>query len=314
MKYNILTGVRATGYMHLGNYVGAIKPLIETAQQIPHSTPLLFIADYHALTDLKDPVLLYAYRRHIAAALLSMDVPNALVFMQSDIAELTELHWIFSSYISLGHIQRCHIYKASTEKNHMNLALFSYPVLMSADILGLEADMVTIGQDQAQHLEIACYIAKIMDLKTPTAKIQQVHNLVGTDGRKMSKSYSNTLPIFARPDEIYNTIMKIPTSSRGIDEPKDSSVCTIFALYSAISSLEQIQEFQVDYDQGISWKEAKEKLYQMVMKEFTGVRERYMYYESNPTLLNNKLAYSAQLIREHTRLMLKQVKQKMGII
>jgi tryptophanyl-tRNA synthetase len=195
----------------------------------------------------------------------------------------------------------------------MNLALFSYPVLMAADILGLEADVVTVGQDQAQHLEIARTLARNMDLKIPKAEIQNVSNLIGTDGRKMSKSYDNTLPIFDSPEGIYKIIMSIPTSSQGIHEPKDSGSCTIFALYSAIASEVQIAELQVCYDRGISWQEAKGRLYELVMQEFQEARERYTNYFDDTVLLDSKLAQDAQLIREQSRLLLKSVKQKIGI-
>ena len=137
MKYNILTGVRSTGYLHLGNYIGALAPLINLVDANPGSTPFLFIADYHSLTCLRDQDRHKEYRQHIALALYSLDLKGAKIFFQSDIPELMELYWIFSSYVNLGSLYRCHAYKASAEKSKINLALLGYPVLMAADILGL---------------------------------------------------------------------------------------------------------------------------------------------------------------------------------
>lgn len=313
MKRNILTGIRTTGYIQLGNYIGALEPYIRFMEENPSYRGYVLLADYHSISSVMDPRKLMDYRQHMAAAAMSF-CPSSKIFFQSDIPELHELAWILGSRTTIGELQRCHTYKASSMQCRMSLNLFSYPVLMAADVIGLNADVVSVGVDQAQHIEMACHLARKFKLKSPKALIASDKTLIGLDGRKMSKSYENTIPIFASENDIYKLVMKIPTTSQKIDEKKNSEDCTIFSLYSSIASNAEVKEMQDLYDQGIGWKLAKERLYIRFMRKFEIERANYSLYSKDLCEMDLSLKRQAQSVREEVKLLLEVIKKDLGLI
>lgn len=269
-KEIVLTGIKPTGKVHLGNYIGAIKPALQLAGA-GDCTALYFIADYHGLTFIQDRDEFRDLSYGIAATWLALGLdPERVVFYrQSDVPEIFELHWILSCLTSKGLMNRAHAYKAIHEQNiqlgvdadaGVNMGLFTYPVLMAADILLFQSDKVPVGKDQIQHVEIARDIAEGFNrvygdtFKLPDYRVDENTSVIpGLDGRKMSKSYNNTIPLFETPENLKKLISKIKTDSTPPQEPKDPDTSNIFLLYKEFAAPAQVQDFRKQYLSGISW-------------------------------------------------------------
>jgi len=279
-EHRVLTGITTTGVPHLGNLVGAVLPAIKASER-KDTTSFLFLADYHSLIKNSDSELRHKSSFDIAACWLAcgLDPKKVIFYRQSDIPHIFELAWILSCLASKGLLNRAHAYKAATKDNEtnktkdidkgVNMGLFNYPILMAADILMFKADSVPVGQDQKQHIEMTRDIALKFnhhygDILTPPEAVIDEHTgvLPGIDGKKMSKSYNNTIPVFNDEEELRKVIMKIKTNSLEPGEPKDSSDCNIFNIYKATSSIEKVDNLQKLYDEGIAWGEAKKILFE----------------------------------------------------
>lgn len=316
----ILTGITPSGTPHLGNYIGAIKPSIEMSQQ-PNTTAYYFIADYHSLIKLWDPKARQKFIYEIAASWLALGLnpDQAIFYRQSQIPQILELHWILSSIASKGLMNRAHAYKSQIEENlkidaqdpdaGITMGLFSYPILMSADILIFHPEQVPVGKDQIQHVEMARDIASRFNhiyntstLTLPNAYIEsKTQTILGLDGRKMSKSYQNTIPLFTDVKNLRKLIMKIQTNSLRPGEPKDPDTCTLFNIYQAISKPEAIQDIRDEYRNGIAWGEMKQQLFEALDTILAPARERYEVYINDPKqveLILKEGSYKAQIQAE----------------
>ena len=263
MKNRILTGITTSGTPHLGNYFGAIKPSLELAKKSDDS--FFFLADYHSIIKVNNPQEVSSSIENIALAWLSsgLDISSSFFYKQSDIREILELSWILHCVTAKGLMNRAHAYKALKENNDddkgINMGLFSYPILMAADILMFNSTHVPVGPDQLQHLEMTRDIANRFNhifgdtFEVPEAIINDENSIPGIDGRKMSKSYNNVIPLLCDEKTLRKTIMKIVTNSLEPGEPKDYETCNVFNLYKNFSSDEEIAEFKEEYNNGISW-------------------------------------------------------------
>jgi tryptophanyl-tRNA synthetase len=329
MKKISLTGIKPTGTPHIGNYLGAIKPAIELAREYK---AFYFIADYHALTTVKNGGELKHLSYEVACTWLALGLnPQEVTFFrQSDIPELFELMWILACLTPKGLLNRAHAYKASVDKNiaagkpgdeGLNAGLFNYPVLMAADILLFRTNVVPVGLDQKQHVEIARDIAvsfnknykKILTL--PEALIQEeVMTVPGVDGRKMSKNYDNTLPIFASPEELRKRVMRIVTDSRQPSEPKDPDRCNIFAIYRQFASSEAVAAARRQYEQGgKAYSEMKQELYELLNETFAEARRKYDDLMSNRDYIDQVLAEGAERARSFAVPLMKEVRKAVGV-
>lgn len=290
----ILTGIKPTGMPHLGNLVGAIQPSVELSYS-QDKQAFYFIADYHALTGLKDAKELAQYSRQIAAAwiALGIDPERVVLYRQSDIPEVFELNWILACFAPKGLMNRAHAYKAIVQKNQengesdldagVNMGLYTYPILMTADILLMQTQWVPVGGDQVQHIEIARDVAQYFNRQyqrevftLPDALIDKAGAVIpGLDGRKMSKSYGNTIPIFAPATTLQKLVARIATDSSRPGEPKDPDHSTVFHLYRLLASEEETETFRQAFLAGIAWKDAKDQLYEVLNRKLSGPRERY---------------------------------------
>ncbi len=331
-KKVVLTGITPSGIAHLGNYIGAIKPALEMAKNDAYNA-YFFIADYHSLIKLWDPKLRQEYIYDIAATWLALGLdPTKVVFYrQSDIPEITELNWILTSVTAKGLLNRAHAYKAAVDQNELegkadldsgiNMGLFNYPVLMAADILMFNADLVPVGKDQIQHIEIARDIAnrfnhiyKTNTLTVPTAMIEEkTQTILGLDGRKMSKSYGNTIPLFAPSKKLRKLIMKIVTNSQLPEEPKSTENCTIFSLYEHFATPSEINALKERYQNGIGWGEAKQILFEKIDSVLTPFREKYDDLMANRHIIDEHLKAGQQKARLEAQKVLSAVREKAGI-
>jgi len=326
-----LTGVKATGMPHLGNYKGAIKPAIELGLSGDFDA-YLFIADYHSLTSVHQRKDLNNYIYEVAAAWLAMglDPEKITIYKQSDIPEIFELNWILDCFTPKGYMNRAHAYKAIKDENEkeqrdpdhgINMGLYTYPILMTADILMLKSDLVPVGSDQQQHIEIARDIAQVFNhnygevLKLPKAYIREDGKLLkGLDGRKMSKSYGNHIPLFASSKELKKCINRITTDSSDPSVPKDPSTSLIFDLYSEFATLEQTQALREWYLRGIGWGEAKMELHALLDHTLSGPREIYTDLMANPHKIDAILKSGAEKVREKASKNLLEIKKSIGVI
>ncbi len=326
----VLTGIKATG-IHLGNWVGAIEPALDMVKDSV-DVGYFFIADYHALNVVKDVKTLVDTTAEVAATWLALGLdPKKVVFYkQSDIPEIMEISVILATVTPKGLLNRAHAYKAKTASNKeagkldldddVNMGLFTYPLLMTADILAFNANKVPVGEDNAQHLEIARDVARKFNrlfqndvFVYPELMIKKGGKLLpGLDGRKMSTSYNNHIPVFLPEKKLRKAIMKITTDSSLPGEPKETKTSLIFQLYSEFANREQIQSLEKKYAQGISWGEAKQELFEVLNKRLLGPREIYNHYMENRDELNTILKEGALKAREVTRLVLKDVKKAIG--
>jgi tryptophanyl-tRNA synthetase len=314
MKKIALTGIKPTGILHIGNYFGAIKPALELTREYDAR---YFIADYHALNTIKDPRELSANIREVAAGWLAAGLdPEAVIFYrQSSIPETFELTTMLMAFTSKGLMNRAHAYKAAVQENTekkddpdagVNMGLFTYPVLMAADILLFDSDVVPVGKDQVQHVEMAQDIAGAVNfnykqelLKVPQAVVQNTVAVVpGLDGRKMSKSYGNTIPLFAPEKQLRKLIMRILTNSQVVEEPKDPETSQIFLLYKLFATREEQGALARRYQEGgMGWGEAKEELFQVINRELTPLRNRFEAIMGDPEKLDATLAQGAERAR-----------------
>lgn len=331
-KQTWLTGITTSGTPHLGNYVGAIRPAVEASRNHDREG-FYFLADYHALIKNQDPQLLRQSRQEISAAWLALglDTEHATFYRQSDIPEIPELTWILTCMTAKGLMNRAHAYKGVMQENldtgatdpdkGITMGLFSYPILMSADILMFKATHVPVGRDQVQHLEMARDIAQRFNhhygehLVLPQVVVEERASLLqGLDGRKMSKSYGNTIPLFEPAKKLRKAIMKIKTNSQEPGEPKDPEGNTVFEIYRAFASDAQCEAFRQAYADGIAWGEAKQQLFELVDGVLTEPRERYEELMANPDRIDAVLARGAEKAREHSRPYLQQLRQAVGVV
>ena len=326
MKKRILTGITTTGTPHIGNYLGAIKPALELAKEYDES--FYFLADYHAIiknlksTEVTDSV------KNVALAWLASGLnPNkSFFYRQSDVPEILELSWVLNCVTAKGLMNRSHAYKAATNLNNddedkgITMGLFSYPILMAADILMFNATHVPVGADQIQHIEMTRDIAGRFNhlyKKTfilPEAIIQSTNETVpGIDGQKMSKSYGNIIPLLSTEKQLKKSIAKIVTNSLEPGDPKDSSNCTVFALYKYFASKPMVDEFCDDYKRGISWGDAKNKLFEVVNNEITPIRESYEKLQEDKDFINDLLSDGSNKVRPIAKELLESIRSSVGI-
>jgi tryptophanyl-tRNA synthetase len=291
-----------------------------------------FIADYHSLVGVHDPKLLKSYTYEVAAAWLAMGLDPKVVtlYKQSDIPEILELHWIASCFTIKGLMNRAHAYKAMVQENGdherdedhgVNMGLFTYPILMACDIMILNADVVPVGADQLQHIEIARDIATSFNhtygqkLKLPKGIVGEGNKLLpGLDGRKMSKSYNNHIPLFSTEKELKKLINRITTDSSDPSVPKNPDESLIFSLYEQFSSKEQAAELRAWYLRGIGWGEAKMELLSVLNETLKGPRELYAEYMSNTKKIDLILEEGASVVRPQAQKLIKEIKQTIGVL
>lgn len=329
-KQTYLTGITTTGTPHLGNYAGAIRPAI-AASEVPGNESFFFLADYHALIKCQDPALVRQSRQEIAATWLALGLDPAKVtfYRQSDIPEIMELTWILTCMAAKGLLNRAHAYKASVQANEesdssdpdkgITMGLFNYPILMSADILMFKATKVPVGKDQVQHLEMARDIAQRFNhhygdlLVLPEVVVSEQAVLSGLDGRKMSKSYGNTIPLFETEKKLRKSIMKIKTNSQEPGEPKDTENNTVFEIFKAFGSAEQTNEFAKAYAEGIGWGDAKQQLFELINDQLAEPRTRYNELMEKPDEVEAILAEGAQKARASSVPYLEKLRAAVGI-
>ena len=330
-KQTYLTGITTTGTPHLGNYVGAIRPAI-AASQIADNESYYFLADYHALIKSEDPASIRQSRQEIAATWLAMglDTERSTFYRQSDIPEIPELTWVLTCMTAKGLMNRAHAYKGVVQENieagttdpdkGINMGLFNYPILMSADILMFKATKVPVGKDQIQHLEMCRDIAQRFNhhygdlLVVPEVEVDDNAALItGLDGRKMSKSYNNTIPLFDTAKKLRKMIMKIKTNSLEPGEPKETEGNTVFDIYRAFASDEEVSTLKEDYAQGIGWGDAKQRLYELLESKLAEPREKYNDLMSTPDVVEDILQAGAAKARVHSKELMGQVREAVGL-
>ena len=318
----ILTGIQSTGTPHLGNILGAILPAIKMANESSEES-YLFIANMHSLTQIKDRKTLGDNTFATAAAWLAFDLDThkSCFYRQSDIPEVTELAWYLSCFFPYQRLKLAHSFKDKSENlKDINSGLFSYPMLMSADILIYDAKVVPVGKDQLQHLEMTRDVASRFNnlmgdtFIIPEAKIQDDSNYVtGTDGQKMSKSKNNIIDIFSDDRSLKKQIMKIQTKSLSVDEPKDPNECNIFKLYKLIADEENVKNLSTRYIKGkIGYGESKEILYNEILNKFAKNREKFSELMDNKELVEKLLTSGAKKARVQAQKVLKRVRASIG--
>lgn len=326
-----LTGITTTGAPHLGNYVGAILPAIEASRRKDVQS-FYFLADYHALVKCQDPALVHRSRLEVAATWLALglDVENVIFYAQTDIPEILELTWIITCVTAKGLMNRAHAYKAAVAENladpdkdpdkGVTMGLFCYPVLMAADILMFKANKVPVGKDQTQHLEMARDIAARFNhlygehFPLPEAVVDEKASvLVGLDGRKMSKSYGNTIPLFEPEKALRKLIMRIKTNSLPPEAPKDPETCTLFQIYQAFATAEEAAALRQRYAQGIAWGEMKQLLFEYLNARLSEPRQRYDELLKAPDHIEQILKRGAVRAREYSAPFLQELRRAVGI-
>ncbi|MDT8406935.1 MAG: tryptophan--tRNA ligase [Methylococcales bacterium] len=339
-KQTILTGITTTGTPHLGNYVGAIRPAIALSHN-DQAHAFYFLADYHALIKCREPERIRQSSLEVAATWLALglDTDRAVFYRQSDIPEISELNWLLTCVTAKGLMNRAHAYKAAVAENEQNdsadpdkqndsadpdkgitMGLFGYPVLMAADILLFNAHKVPVGKDQIQHIEMARDIAgrfnhiygehfvipePVIDDNTAT--------LLGLDGRKMSKSYNNIIPLFAPEKQLKKTINKIKTNSQLPGEPKDPEQCTLFSIYRAFATAQETQNVRQLYAEGIAWGDMKALLFDYINEHITPARERYQALIDAPHHIEEQLQEGARKARLLSQPFMQRLKEAVGI-
>ena len=326
-----LTGITTTGTPHIGNYVGAIRPGI-AASKDPQIKNYYFLADFHALAKNEDPDKISQSTLEIAAAWLALglDTNSATFYRQSDIPEIPELTWILTSMTAKGLMNRAHSYKAAVQANldggnkdpdkGITMALYSYPILMSADILMFKASKVPVGRDQKQHVEMARDIAQRFNhhygnvLVTPEAVIgESTAVLAGLDGRKMSKSYNNAIPLFAPEKQLRKLIMKIKTNSLEPGEPKETEGSTLYDIYKAFASEDETREIEKRYAEGIAWGEMKQTLFEYINEHLKPARDEYDRLIADPGIVEAELQNGAAKAREESAPYMQEIRSAIGI-
>ena len=326
-----LTGITTTGTPHIGNYVGAIRPGIASSRNRERLN-YYFLADLHALAKAEDPERIQRSTLEIAASWLALglDTDNAVFYRQSDVPEITELTWILTSVTAKGLMNRAHSYKAMVQANveggnadpdkGITMALYSYPVLMAADILMFKASRVPVGRDQKQHVEMARDIAQRFNHRygelfvLPEAEINEnTAVLAGLDGRKMSKSYNNTIPLFSSEKQLRKLIMKIKTNSLEPGEPKETGGSTLYDIYKAFATESETREIERRYGEGIAWGEMKQVLFEYLDEHLRPARAEYERLVANPGEVEAELRKGAARAREVSTPFLAEIRHAVGI-
>ena len=318
----ILTGVQSTGTPHLGNLLGAIIPSIKMANK-SNEESYFFIANLHSLTQIKDAKVLQDNTFSTAAAWLAfgLDTNKACFFKQSDVSEVTELAWHLSCFFPYQRLTLAHSFKDKSDNlKDVNAGLFSYPMLMAADILIYDANIVPVGKDQLQHLEITRDVAARFNnqmgetLVIPEPKLQEESKyVIGTDGEKMSKSKGNTIDIFLSDEKLKKQIMKIQTQSLSIEDKKNPNECNVYNIYSLIASKEKKEVLKTRYTTGgLGYGEAKEILFNEIVERFQKERDLYNTYHSNKSKVEGVLKDGAKKARKQAQIVLKRVRSKVG--
>jgi len=330
-KQTVLTGITTTGTPHLGNYVGAIRPAIE-ASHADNVNSFYFLADYHALVKNSDPERLRESSLAVAATWLALglDTNRSVFYRQSDVPEIPELTWIISSVTAKGLMNRAHAYKAAVQDNEdsgskdpdkgITMALFGYPVLMAADILMFSAHKVPVGRDQIQHVEMARDIAQRFNhiygevFVIPEHVVdEKAAVLTGLDGRKMSKSYDNTIPLFEPAKKLRKRVMKIKTNSLEPGEPKDPDDCALVDIYKAFATAEETAAYRNKLEEGMGWGDAKQELFEYLDAHLEGPRVEYEKLVNDPGHVESVLQAGAEKAREHSTALIEKVRAAVGI-
>jgi tryptophanyl-tRNA synthetase len=320
-KKILLSGVKPTGRPHIGNYFGAMKQFVEMQNDFES---FVFIADLHALTTVQNKEKMQSgiFDLVLDYLAIGLDSEKVVLFKQSDVPQVTELTWIFNCIITMPYLMRAHAFKDAEAKNkEINVGLFDYPVLMAADILIQDSDVVPVGKDQKQHVEYARDIAEKFNsifgetFKLPKHQIlEETETIQGTDGQKMSKSYGNTIGLFFSDEEIQKAIMSIPTNSKGVEEPKDPEECNIFALHKLFSSEDELGEIRKRYvEGGLGYKESKDILIKNVKDFIRPLREKRKEFANNKELVLEILKKGGEVARQKAEEKMKDVRQKVGI-
>jgi tryptophanyl-tRNA synthetase len=325
-----LTGIKPTGTPHIGNYLGAIKPALKLVERAERT--LYFIADYHALTSVQDRAEMNRLVYEVAATWLALGLdPNRCIFYrQSDIPEVFELAWALSCLTAKGLMNRAHAYKAAVAKNEesgvsdpdagINMGIYGYPILMAADILLFDADTVPVGKDQGQHLEIARDIAQHFNhtfgdtLTLPNVLTEEaVAAIPGLDGRKMSKSYDNTIPIFVPAPQLKKLVMRFVTDSSAPTDPKDPDTSTLFAIYKLVASAEKVEAMRARYRAGVGWGDVKKELFEALDETLREPREKYNALLADRAQIDALLEKGAAEARKIAVPVLQRVRKAIGI-
>jgi len=327
----VLTGITTTGTPHIGNYVGAIRPAIAASRDDSHSS-CLFLADYHSLVKSGKPDQMAQSTLEIAASWLAagLDPERVVFYRQSDVPEIMELAWILTCMTAKGLMNRAHAYKAAVAENEtteardpdqgITMGLFSYPILMAADILMFNADIVPVGRDQKQHVEMARDIAQRFNhhfgetFRLPEAEISETTAVLpGLDGRKMSKSYDNTIPLFLSEKQLRKAIMKIKTNSLEPGEPKDPDDSALFAIYSAFATADEVKAMRGRCADGIAWGEMKQQVFEQINGEIGEMRVEYESLIADPAQVESKLRAGAFKAREISVPFLAEIRARVGV-
>lgn len=318
----ILTGVQSTGTPHLGNLLGAIIPAIKMSTD-PKNESFLFIANMHTLTQIKDADTLRSNTYSTAAAWLAfgLDIEKTVFYRQSDVPQVTELSWYLSCFFPYQRLTLAHSFKDKADRlDDVNAGLFTYPMLMAADILLYDADIIPVGKDQLQHIEMTRDVASRFHAKMgetfilPEAKIQEDTKLIpGIDGEKMSKSRNNIINLFLPDKKLRKQIMSIATDSTPLEEPKDWSTCNCFAIYNLVANANQVAEMRHNYEKGgYGYGHAKQALYELLVDKFSVEREKYSYYMNNLDEIDNALSVGANKATKVADTVLNRVRTKVG--
>ena len=325
-KKRVLTGITTSGTPHLGNYVGAIRPAVEASLSGSFDS-FFFLADYHALIKCQDPDRVHQSTLEIAAAWLALglDPDKVTFYRQSDIPEIPQLTWFLTCMTAKGLMNRAHAYKGAVQANEesgenidsaVTMGLFSYPILMAADILMFNAHIIPVGRDQIQHVEMARDIAQRFNhhygdhFVLPSAQVDDDASVLqGLDGRKMSKSYGNTIPLFLSEKQLKKHINKIKTNLLEPGEPKDPSDSTVFQIWQAFASPDQTATMREAFAEGIAWGEAKKQLFELINGQLEEPREKYLELIANPSRVESVLQEGAEKARQHSQDLMSSVTQ-----
>ena len=329
-KKRVLTGITTSGTPHLGNYVGAIRPAVEASLSGSFDS-FFFLADYHALIKCQDPDRVHQSTLEIAAAWLALglDPDKVTFYRQSDIPEIPQLTWFLTCMTAKGLMNRAHAYKGAVQANEesgenidsaVTMGLFSYPILMAADILMFNAHIIPVGRDQIQHVEMARDIAQRFNhhygdhFVLPSAQVDDDASVLqGLDGRKMSKSYGNTIPLFLSEKQLKKHINKIKTNLLEPGEPKDPSDSTVFQIWQAFASPDQTATMREAFTEGIAWGEAKKQLFELINGQLEEPREKYLELIANPSRVESVLQQGAEKARQHSQDLMSVLRNSVGI-
>lgn len=318
----ILTGVQSTGTPHLGNILGAIKPAIEMANE-PDNQSFLFIADLHSITQIKDPAFLKTSTYSVAATWLAcgLDIEKVVFYRQSDVPQCTELSWYLSCFFPYQRLSLAHSFKDKADRlEDVNAGLFSYPMLMAADILLYDAEIVPVGKDQMQHIEMTRDVAARFNHQMgetfilPEGRVQQETMYIpGTDGQKMSKSRGNIIDIFLNEKALKRQIMSIETDSTPLEDSKNPDTCHVFAIYNLLANSDEVEQMKQNYVGGnYGYGHAKMALLNLILEKFKVEREKYSYFMQNTNEVEKALQMGAVKAREIAAKVLNRVRAKVG--